>query len=380
MSRWLGRAAAGLMAGCLVTVALAMPAAAARVKDLASIDGVRDNQLIGFGLVGGLAGTGDDPKSAPYTAEAIANMMASFGFEVEPLTIKVKNFAAVLVTCDMPAYVKSGDRLDVQVSSVGSAKSLEGGQLYQTLLRGADDRVYAVAQGQVSLGRTIGDDGGGGGGRGGLKTIGRVPQGALVESTIPSTLIKEDGGLHLNLHTPDFTTAAALAAAVNLAFGRDSSRALDAGTVGVVIPLEFRADLVPFISVLENLEVEPDAVAKVVINQRTGTVVMGPHVTIMPVAVAHGSMTLTFGETIESPGAAEEETTETPTTGAPPIGGEAVAESAAAEEPVELLRLPTTAEKVALGLGKMNLAPADIVAIFEAIAAAGALLGDLEVI
>jgi flagellar P-ring protein precursor FlgI len=360
-------------------MALAMPAAAARVKDLASIDGVRDNQLIGFGLVGGLAGTGDDPKSAPYTAEAIANMMASFGFEVEPLTIKVKNFAAVMVTCDMPAYVSSGDRLDVQISSVGSAKSLEGGQLYQTLLRGADDRVYAVAQGAVSLGRTIGDDGGGGG-RGGLKTIGRVPQGALVESTIPSTLIKEDGGLHLNLHTPDFTTAAALAEAVNVAFGRDSSRALDAGTVGVVIPVEFRANLVPFISVLENLEVEPDTVAKVVINQRTGTVVMGQHVTIMPVAVAHGSMTLTFGETIESPGTADEETPEAAPSGAPPIGGEATPAEASPEEELELLRLPTTAEKVALGLGKMNLAPADIVAIFEAIAAAGALLGELEVI
>lgn len=397
------RTAASLAALCLVLAALSAPALAARIKDVASIDGVRDNQLIGFGLVGGLAGTGDDPKSAPYTAEAIANMLATFGFTVEPLQVKVKNFAAVMVTADLPAFAKDGDRLDVTVSAIGTAKSLEGGQLYQTLLKGADGEVYAVAQGSVSLGSTVG---GGGRGRGQsvFATVGRIPTGALVENAVPSTILKPDGALRLNLHTPDFTTASTMVEAINSALDPGLARAEDAGTVRVNVPPEYGGNLVPFIALLENLEVQPGLSAKVVINQRTGTIVLGHNVTILPVAVTHGSMTLTFGEEIKAPGIEEEGTEQTPaeTTPAAGAGGEAgqalplpgaVGEGAAGAQPPEaemtyaeplsggeLLRQATTAEEVALGLNKMNLSPADVVAIFEAIDAAGALLGELEVI
>ena len=413
MSSGLLKTGVMVMAAGLTALALCTPASAARVRDIANIDGVRDNQLIGFGLVGGLAGTGDDPKSAPYTAEAIANMMATFGFTVEPAQVKVKNFAAVMVTCDLPAFVKSGDRLDVTVSAAGTAKSLEGGQLYQALLRGADGEVYAVAQGSVSLGSTVGG-GGGGGGRGGYMTVGRVPQGALVENTVPSTILKPDGGLRLNLRAPDFTTASALVDAVNTALGAGLAFAQDAGTVRVSVPPEFSGNLVPFIALIENLEVQPGQAARVVINQRTGTVVLGHNVTILPVAVTHGTMTLTFGEKIQAPGlpSGEEEESAPAAAAAPveaamPPESAAVPEAAAGEgvmpleipetagapvepaaemayaEPLsggELLRQATTAEEVALGLNKMNLAPADVVAIFEAIDAAGALLGELEVI
>lgn len=383
---------AAVAAVVLALLALALPAQAARIKDLASVDGVRDNQLIGFGLVGGLAGTGDDPKSAPYTAEAIANMMATFGFTLEPAQIKVKNFAAVLVTADLPAFAKGGDRLDVTVSSAGTAKSLEGGQLYQTLLRGADDEVYAVAQGAVSLGSTVG---GGTGGRAGHTTVGRIPEGALIEATVPSTILKPDGGLRLNLAQPDFTTASAIVDAVNGQLAANLAYAQDAGTIVVHVPPEFALNLVPFVAELENIEVQPGLKARVVINERTGTIVFGHNVTILPVVVTHGTMTLTFGEQIEAPGTEEEpegapaatpaqpETIAPAEPGALTIPEEGAGTEMAYAEPLsggQYLRQATTAEEVAVGLNKMNLAPADVVAIFEAIDAAGALLGELEIL
>jgi len=369
-----------MVAAVVLTAAViwCAPASAARIKDIASVDGVRDNQLMGFGLVGGLSGTGDDPKSAPFTAEAIANMLASFGFQLEPGQIKVKNFAAVMVTADMPAYVSSGDRLDISVSSIGTAKSLEGGQLYQTLLRGADNRVYAVGQGPVSLGRTVGDEGGG---RGGIKTIGRIPGGALIEDTVSSTVIKPDGAIRLNLNSPDFTTANAIVQSIEAVYGTGSAVALDAGCVLVPVPEAYRYNLVPFMSVIENLEAAPGTVAKVVINQRTGTVVIGHDVTILPVAVTHGSMTLTFGEKIRVPGVGVDrlnESPDQPADAAPEVPGEEGAVEDA--DPGEYMTQPTTAAEVALGLNRMNLAPGDIVAIFEAIAGSGALLGELEII
>ena len=382
---WARGSAAVVLALVMVVAALA-PASAARIKDLAAVDGVRDNQVMGFGLVGGLAGTGDDPKSAPFTAEAIANMMASFGFQLEPTQIKVKNFAAVMVTADMPAYVSSGDRLDVSISSIGTAKSLEGGQLYQTLLRGADGRVYAVAQGPVSLGSTIGDEGG----RESVKTVGRVPGGALIEDTVKSTVVKDDGTVRLNLDQPDFTTADAIVKSIEAVLGPGAALAIDAGTVAVPVPDVYRYNLVPFMAMLENLNASPGTVARVVINQRTGTIVVGQDVTILPVAVTHGSMTLTFGERVRVPGMDRE--VEVADATMPATGTAVEATGMGTEQPVtvdegeegtdtgDYLTQPTSAAEVALGLNRMNLAPGDIVAIFEAIAGAGALLGELEII
>jgi flagellar P-ring protein FlgI len=366
--------------------ALSGVAQAARIRDLAQIGGVRDNQLLGFGLVGGLAGTGDDPKSAPYTAEAIANMLATFGFQIDPLKVQVKNFAAVMITANLPAYVKDGDKLDVTVSAIGSSKSLAGGVLYQTLLKGGDGAIYATAQGPVSLGATIGG-GTGGGQQKQISTVGRIPGGALIENSVPSTVI-EGGAISLNLRTPDFTTASAIVSAINKKLGGAMARAVDAGTVRVSVPAKYADDLVPFIASLENIEAAPGESAKVVINQRTGTVVVGQNVEILPVAVTQGSMTLTFGEELNKAGAQPEAapSAAAPATpvaagaaGAPPTGGTAAPNAELL--PVDKWKLaPTTAEHVAAGLNKMQLRAQDIVAIFEAIAAAGALMGELEII
>lgn len=359
-----------------ILIALCLPAQAARIKDIAQVDGARDNQLIGFGLVGGLAATGDDPKSAPYTAEAIANLLGSQGFTVDPALIKVKNFAAVMVTADLPAFLSGGDRLDITLSAIGTAKSLASGVLYQTLLKGADGKVYAVAQGQVSLGTTAAS--GGGGGRNSVPlTVGRIPGGALVEAEVPSTLLSDGGALRLNLAHPDFSTASAMAGAVNAKLGNGTAWAEDGGTVVVDVPDAARANLVDFISALENIEVEASLPAKLVINQRTGTVVLGSEVTILPVCVTHKGMTITFGESLSKAA----EAAAGPDSAVPPIAPAPGEESPGALLlPEEWKLAPTTAQKAAEGLGRLKLEPEDIVAIFEALDAAGALQGELEVL
>lgn len=390
-----------VMAAFLLAMMLA-PAQAARLKDIAQLDGVRENQLIGFGLVGGLAGTGDDPKSAPYAAEAIANMLGTWGFNYDPAQINVKNFAAVMVTGDLPAYKRGGDRMDVTVSSIGSAKSLEGGVLYPALLKGADQQVYAVAQGQVSLGGEVGG-GGGGGGRKQHSTVGRVPEGALVENTVPSTVLKSDSTIRYNLQQPDFSTAASIVETINALLGTPLAFAADAGTVAVAVPSEYQYNLVPFIARLENLQITPNGLAKVVVNQRTGTIVMGDEVTIMPVSITHNGMSLTFGmEQPKQQAGPREEPEYDDTVPLGPLGipqgqsegfipdatapgagdiaaGEMEEEAASPVTTLDTLG-PTTAAEVSEALNKMNLSSGDIVAIFEAINAAGALLGDLEVI
>ena len=358
-----------------ILIALALPAQAARIKDIAQVDGARDNQLIGFGLVGGLAATGDDPKSAPFTAEAIANLMASQGFHVDPALIKVKNFAAVMVTADIPAYVSNGDRMDVTLSAVGTAKSLANGVLYQTLLKGADGRVYAVAQGQVSLGSAAGGAGAGGGGGTAKQvlTVGRIPDGALIENEIASTILKDGKLIKLNLAHPDFTTAGKLAAAINQKLGSGTAWPEDAGTVNVAVPDAARSQLVDFIAAVETLEVEADSPAKLVINSRTGTIVMGSDVSILPVSVTQGSLSLTFGERVAKTG----EDAGPVDSAVPPMAPVAGStETAALRLPEDWKLVPTTAQQAAEGLGRLKLSAADIVAIFEAIDAAGDVLLD----
>lgn len=356
-----------VLALCASLLALSRPAAAAKVRDLAQVDGARSNQLIGFGLVGGLSGTGDDPKSAPYTAEAISNLLGSQGFQVEAARINVKNFAAVMVTADLPAFLSSGDSLDVTVSAIGSSKSLSGGVLYQTLLKGADGHVYASAQGEVSLGGQVGSGSGGRGAKPHL-TTGRIPAGALIENEVPATMLKGDGALKLNLHEPDFTTAANMSEAINSALGKHAARAEDGGTVSVNVPLTSQDDLVPFIAILEDIDVTPGQKAKVVINQRTGTLVIGQDVTILPSTVTHNGMTLTFGSKLNGAGGGDGKDK----------GGDAV--SPALLPDGKLLDGSTTAEEVAKGLSRLKLSPSDVVAVFEALSASGALVGELELI
>lgn len=336
----------------LLMLAASTPAQAARLKDVSRIDGVRANQLIGFGLVGGLKGTGDDPKSAPYTAEAIANMLNSFGFSVKPADIKVKNFAAVIVTADMPAFAKPGDRLDITVSAIGTATSLSGGTLFETLLRGLDGNIYAVCQGAVSLGRPVST---GRAAASEFPTVGRIPNGATIEAEIPSTVLKGGNTVRINLASPDFTTANAVAGVINSMLNSPgAANALDASTIAVTVPPLFAGNLVGFISLLESVEVSQDIPARVVINERTGTVVLGGGVEILPVAVAHQGLQLEIGVQTGFPPA--------------PAPGEAPA----------ITRVTT--KDVVEGLNALGATPQDIVAIFQAIEAAGALLGELLVI
>src|SRR5438093_5729073 len=249
-----------------------------RVKDLVMVSGARDNQLVGFGLVAGLVGDGD--KNPIYTVQSVANMLQRFGITVPATTLQAKNVAAVMVTADIPAFLKPGVRLDVHVSSMGDAKTLQGGVLLQTPLLGDDGKVYAVAQGPLSIGG-FGAGTGGGGGASVQKnhpTVAQISGGALVENEIPATVVHENF-LELLLREPDFTSAARLASAINEKF-TNSSIAIDATTVRVHVPPGFEALPVDFIARLEDIEVTPDTPARIVINDRTGTIVANARIKI----------------------------------------------------------------------------------------------------
>lgn len=324
---------------------------APRVKDIAAVDGVRDNQLVGFGLVVGLDGTGD--KSLSATDASIANMLTRLGVSFDARNMKPKNVASVMVTATLPPYAQTGSRIDVTVSSLGDAKSLQGGVLVLTPLVGPDNTVYAVAQGSVSVG--------------GFETksrkssqvkhltVGRVPQGALVEREVPST-ITDGEHIVLALHEPDFTTAQRLVRALTLHFHEPVARALNGGTVRVRVPPRYRGDPVAFVAELEDLPVEPDTIARVVINERTGTVVVGEHVRIYPVAIAHGDLT------IKIQGDAGDEDS----AGA---GGEARVGSVSG----------ASVRDIARALNSIGVLPQEIIAIFQSIKEAGALPAALEV-
>lgn len=357
------------------------PAQAAAIKDLAQLRGVRDNQLIGMGLVSGLAGTGDDVKSTPQAGEALSNLLSRFGFQVDPALLKSKNFAAVMVTANMPAYLKQGDRLDVQVSAIGNAKSLEGGMLLMTELRGADTfygnedgnaPIYALAQGNISFGSVIGS-------KVKVATRGGITGGAIIEREIQSTITNERDRLEYNLRDPDFTTASRIAEAINEDFNGNGfgsnariASALDAGTVEVLVPIESRLTLVDFISRIEQLEVRPDSQAKVVIDQATGTIAMGGNVRIRPVHVSQGNMSFSFGNGLVESGS------EAPNNVVVPDASDA--DMALPLGPVDQYTEDTTAAEVAAGLNKLRLSAEDIVEIFIQIHKVGAMDAELLVI
>ncbi|HKJ77077.1 MAG TPA: flagellar basal body P-ring protein FlgI, partial [Gammaproteobacteria bacterium] len=271
-------------------------ARAERVKDLADIAGVRKNQLVGYGLVVGLNGTGDQTTQTPFTVQSIRSMLARFGVTVpDNVNPQLKNVAAVMVNADLPAFAKQGQTIDVNVSSIGNAESLRGGTLLMTPLKGADGQVYAVAQGNliVSGFGASGDDGSSI--TVNVPSAGRIPNGATVERTVRSPF-GQGNSLTLNLHSPDFTTATRLARAINDALGPKTASPMDASSVKVNAPMD-RGRRVSFVSMLENLTINPgEAAAKVIVNSRTGTVVIGRHVEVMPAAVSHGNLTVTISE------------------------------------------------------------------------------------
>lgn len=354
----------------LVMFADAFAAPAVRIKDIARVDGVRNNQLTGYGLIIGLAGTGDSDKTI-FTAQSISSMLKTFGVTVSPAQFKVKNVAAVMVTATLPPFIQPGNTLDVTVSSLGDAKSLQGGTLLMTPLKAANGAVYAVAQGPVSIGGFSVSAGGSSASKN-FSTVGRVPSGALVEREVP-TAITDGETLNMILQQPDFTTASRVSKAINAHFG-EISGAKDAGTVTIGIPGYYLGNIVGFVAVLEDLLVVPDTVAKVVINERTGTIVMGSDVGISEVAVAHGNLQIrikTGTDVSQPPPFSRGSTVVTPTT-----------DIEVEESPASLMVLPssTNVGDVVKALNAAGATPRDIIAILQAMKTAGALHAELEII
>ena len=370
---------AGIVLIIIMQFFLVHTASAARIKDIAKINGVRSNQLIGYGLVTGLSGTGDDMKNSLFTLQSINNMMMRNGITLDAAqisNIKIKNVAAVMVTADLPPFAKPGSTIDVEVSSVGDAKSLAGGTLIMTPLKGIDHQVYAIAQGALTIGAFSF-----GGKTAKVQknhpTVGRIANGALIENIVPFT-IGENGTITYQLEMADFTTADHMSKAINKAFGPQTAIPVDSGTVKITIPKEFQSKVVDFIAGIESLNIETDSIARVVVDERTGTIVMGKDVKLSTVAVSHGNLSLVIKET---PAVAIQPN---PLTNAPPVVIPPQPTATAAEEGGQLavLNMPqgVSLGEIANALNSIGATPRDLIAIFQAIKASGAMQGELIVL
>ncbi len=344
----------------------------ARIKDVARFMGVRPNALFGYGLVIGLNGTGDNNKTQ-FTTSTLANFLDRMGIHVDPDSVKVKNVAAVMVTAKLPPFARIGTKLDVQVSSIGDAKSLEGGTLLMTTLQGPDGQVYAVAQGPVSTGGFSASGASGSSVQKNHPTVGYISQGAVVEREFP-VRIEDLGQLDLVLNNPDFSTADQTARAINLALGGPYARAVDGATIQVGVPPSYRSDIVGLISQVEALEIRPDTPAKVVINERTGTIVLGENVRISPVAVAHGNLTVQISE---QPAVSQPLPFSQGRTVVTPQSTVQVQEGKGS---INVLGGGSTIGQVVQGLNAIGATPRDIITILQAIKASGALHAELEII
>lgn len=344
---------------------------ATRIKDVTMVEGGRDNQLVGYGLVVGLAGDGDGKVN--FTVQSVANALKRFGIDVPATDIKSGNVAAVMVTADMGPFRHSGSRMDVTVSSIGDAKSLQGGILLQTPLLGADDKVYAVAQGPLALGGFLGGAGGAGGAtvQKNHPTVGTITGGAIVEREIP-TQFAPNGSMNLLLRSPDFSTAARVAEVINKKFP-GSSLAKDASTVSVYVPAQYLTDYkeVNFLADIGALDVVPDSVARVIINERTGTIIATADVRISRVAISHGSLTITVANN-------------TATSQPPAFSGGATAQQSSTQTDVNetkgsfaVVDDSPTIERVASALNALGVTTRDMMAIFQALKQAGALQAEL---
>ncbi|MEO8658389.1 MAG: flagellar basal body P-ring protein FlgI [Bryobacteraceae bacterium] len=354
----------------LVLMYCSLLGGATRLKDLVSLEGVRSNQLIGYGLLVGLSGTGDKRQTV-FTAQSLTNLLQRMGVSVPPTAIQVKNTAAVMVTAVLPPFAQPGTQIDVNAAAIGDASSLQGGMLLMTGLKGPDGQVYAVAQGAVVTG---GYSAGSGGNTQSVNhgNVGRVPNGAIVERAAPAPVIQNT--LRLQLRTADFTTSARVASVLNQRFG-DVAHADNSAVVSVVIPPRFQGLKTEFISELEKLSVEPDRMAKIVINERTGTIVMGSEVRISPVAIMHGNLNVEVQTVLNvsqpeafSPGG------KTAVTPQVTVG--------AKEEQARnvVLKEGTTAEELVRALNAIGSTPRDIISILQNLKTAGALDAELEVI
>ena len=353
---------------------LASVAHAARVKDISSVAGVRANQLVGYGLIVGLDGTGDQTNQAPFTTQSFSAMLKQFGITIpEGMRYQLKNVAAVAVHAELPPFSKPGQTIDVTVSSIANSKSLRGGSLLMTPLKGIDGQVYAIAQGNLIVG------GFGAEGKDGsrisvnIKSVGRIPGGAMVERQV-ATRFGHNGRIILNLNAPDFTTAKRLAVSINELLGPDVAQPMDAVSVSVKAP-QNPAHRVDFLSLIENVELTPaEAAAKVIINSRTGTIVVGQHVTVDPVAITHGSLTVTVNEDVQvsQPNALGQ--------GATVVVPDSEVGVTEETNPMFKFSPAPTLEDIVRAVNEVGAAPGDLMAILEALRQAGALRAEIMVI
>ncbi|MFO1376445.1 MAG: flagellar basal body P-ring protein FlgI [Steroidobacteraceae bacterium] len=368
----------GLVRVISVTVALSCicaPVRAERIKDIASVAGVRGNQLIGYGLVVGLDGTGDQTSQAPFTTQSLKNMLAQLGVTL-PASVnpQLKNVAAVAVHATLPAFAKPGQLIDVTVNSIGNAKSLRGGSLLVAPLKGLDGQVYAIAQGNMVVSGFGAEAKDGSRVSVNVPSSGRIPNGATVERSVPS-LFAEGDAVTLNLNVPDFTAASRVSERINREIGSGAAAALDATSVRVRAPVDTE-QRIAFVAMLENLDVDPGAApARVIVNSRTGTVVIGSNVRVSPAAVSHGSLTVSIKEEtrVSQPGPFSEQ------------GQTVTAPSSTIDVQQEGSRMflfepGVTLEEIVRAVNQVGAAPGDLVAILEALQQAGALHAQLIVI
>ncbi len=372
-SQWKIRILAVICLGILLVAVGSDAAHAARIKDIANIRGVRQNQLFGYGLVVGLDGSGDGNKSL-FTVQSLASMLEKMGVTIDPDDLKVKNVAAVMITADLPPFARTGSRIDVLVNSIGDAKNLQGGTLLLTPLKGADGKVYAVAQGPVSTGGFSYGKGTGTGVQKNFPTVANIVGGALIEREIANNF-NERELLTLALHAPDFTTATRMAQAINAAFGDALASAPDAGTIEVKVPDLYRGRSVELVALIENIGVTPDMVSKIIINERTGTVIMGENVRIATIAIAHGNLSIQVNrqDNVSQPLPFSR-------------GGQTVVTSdrdmvvQEGSNPLFLVESGVSIGEVVRALNALGVSPRDLIAIFQALKAAGALQAELQII
>jgi flagellar P-ring protein precursor FlgI len=372
LSRSLRRLARAV-ALCAALVPCATPALAlSRIKDLAQIEGVRQNQLVGYGLVVGLGGTGDTLNNAPFTKQSLQAMLERLGVNTRGANLRTANVAAVMVTANLPAFATQGTRLDVTVSALGDAKSLQGGTLLVTPLLGADGEVYAVAQGSVAI-AGFQAEGEAAKITRGVPTVGRISNGALIERELEFKLHVQKA-LRLALRNPDLTTAKRIAAAINDFLGADSAEPTDPSTVNIHIPPKFHGNMIKLLTEVEQLRVEPDQAARIIIDERSGIIVMGQDVRVSTVAVAQGNLTVTIAEQPQVSQPAP--LTNAPAVVVPRTG---VKVDAGDANKIALVDQGVTLRELVDGLNALGIGPRDMISILQAIKASGALQAEIEV-
>lgn len=353
-----------------ILVLAVCPADAARIKDIASFKGVRNNQLVGYGLIVGLNGTGDQ-RGSDFTIQSMVNMLDKMGVRVDRATLRPKNVAAVMVTGNMPVSSSPGTRMDVTVSSIGDAKSLLGGVLLVTPLRGIDGNIYAVAQGALTLGGFLAE-GQAAQAQKNTTTVGIIPGGATVERGVPFNF-NDMQNVTLNLSMQDFTTTMQAVNSINRSLGGNYARARDVSTIDISVPSQFRGNLVPLMASIENLDIQPDGRARVVVDEKTGTVVLGQDVRLGKVAVAHGNLQVVISESAQvsqPPAFSGGQTVATPQT-----------DLGVVEQNKRLILMEgATLRELVDGLNAIGATPRDLISILRSLRAAGALMADLEVI